>query len=147
MEFEQASVPGAREKLDISSDLNEQTKVRDFVRDFCANYMHLNPDKRLVWQLELAVNEALTNIIEHSYSGRDDQKIQIEADAFEDRIVFRLHHWGEFFEPPPVIQRPPLDGSHDRGFGLFLMYKCVDEINYFQDKDGTNVICLVKRSK
>jgi hypothetical protein len=42
----------------------------------------------------------------HAYHGRTDQRIQVAADAFADRIVIRLSHRGTAFDPGTV--RPPV---------------------------------------
>jgi anti-sigma regulatory factor (Ser/Thr protein kinase) len=93
--------------------------------------------------LELAVNEAASNIMKHAYHGRRDQRIGLEADAFQDRVAVRLHHLGDPFDPgtaPP----PALDGSRESGFGVYLITNSVDEVRYSRDDRGRNCIALVK---
>ena len=97
--------------------------------------------------MELAVNEAVSNIIKHACLGKTQQKIHIEADALDDRIIVSIYHWGKAFDPPKSTQLPELDGSQESGFGLFFIDSCVDEITYSEDKNGKNCIRLVKRTK
>ncbi|MEE9612996.1 MAG: ATP-binding protein [Desulfatiglandales bacterium] len=104
-------------------------------------------DEEGVWQLELAVNEAVSNIIKHAYLGRKDQTIQIEADAFADRFIVTIFYWGKAFDPPESVPLPTLDYSRERGLGLFLIENCVDEVNYSRDNSGKNSIRLVKNLK
>ena len=40
------------------------------------------------------MTEAASNVMRHAYGGRTDRRIQLEAEAFADRIVVRLHHLG-----------------------------------------------------
>lgn len=84
--------------------------------------------------------------MKHAYKGRTDQSIQIGAEAFADRVVLRLHHLGESFDPdtaPP----PAFNGSRESGFGLYLIDQAVDEVRYLRDQRGRNCICLVKNRK
>lgn len=101
------------------------------------------PHPEKIAQLELAVTEAVANIIEHAYAGRSADPVRIEAEAFEDGISFRIHHHGESFDPS-LAPPPPFDGSRDGGFGLHMINECVDEISYLQDEAGASYTRLVK---
>jgi len=135
--------PLAHAELDIQSDLAALRRVRTFVHDVC----HLLPDEILGDQeiagLELAVNEAASNIMKHAYHGRHDQRIQLDGEAYADHIAIRLHHLGDPFElgaaPPPV-----LDGSRESGFGIYLMTNSVSEVQYSRDDRGKHCIALVQ---
>ncbi|HKF64966.1 MAG TPA: ATP-binding protein, partial [Vicinamibacterales bacterium] len=93
--------------------------------------------------LELAVNEAASNIMKHAYHGRHDQRIQLDGEAYSDHIAIRLHHLGDPFElgaaPPPM-----LDGSRESGFGIYLMTNSVSEVQYSRDDRGKHCIALVQ---
>ena len=101
----------------------------------------LNEDD--VAALELAVNEAASNIMKHAYHGRTDQWIQLDADAFPGRVSIRLHHLGDSFDPA-AVSPPALDGSRESGFGVFLITESVDELRYSRDERGRHCITLVK---
>lgn len=147
MEDNKEVVSMAHSELEIASELSELVKARGFVRKFYQQYGNLELDEEGVWQLELAVNEAVSNIIKHAYLGRKGQSIQIEADAFTDRFIVSIYHWGKSFDPPESVPLPPLDYSRERGLGLFFIDNCVDEINYSRDDSGKNSIRLVKNLK
>src|SRR6185369_16743257 len=93
--------------------------------------------------LELAVNEAASNVMKHAYHGRCDQRIQLDGEAYRDRVAIRLHHLGDPFDPDTVPD-PSLDGSRESGFGLYLMNSSVDEVRYSRDDRGKHCIALVK---
>jgi anti-sigma regulatory factor (Ser/Thr protein kinase) len=82
--------------------------------------------------------------MKHAYHGRADQRIQLEADAFPDRVSIRLHHLGDAFDTV-AVSPPALDGSRESGFGMYLIGKTVDEIRYSRDERGRNCITLVKK--
>ncbi len=138
-----AERPLAHAELDIQSDLADLGRARAFVREVC----RLAPDEILgdheIAGLELAVNEAASNIMKHAYHGRRDQRIQLDGDAYRDRVAIRLHHLGDPFEldtaPPPA-----LDGSRESGFGIYLMTNSVSDVRYSRDDRGKHCIALVK---
>ena len=139
----EAQRPLARSELEIRSDLADLRRAREFVREFCRTVPQGLLDEDAVAQLELAVNEAASNIMKHAYHGRADQRIQLEADAFPGRVSIRLHHLGDSFDPT-AVSPPAFDGSRESGFGIYLITKSVDDVRYFRDERGRNCIALIK---
>jgi sigma-B regulation protein RsbU (phosphoserine phosphatase) len=138
--------PLTRSEREIRSDLKDLARAREFVRGFCRTLPGSPLDEDRVAELELAVNEAASNVMKHAYHGRTDQRIHLEAEAFPDHVAVRLHHLGDPFDPsaaPP----PAFDGSRESGFGVYLLTKSVDEVRYYRDERGGNCIALVKLYK
>jgi anti-sigma regulatory factor (Ser/Thr protein kinase) len=96
--------------------------------------------------LELAVNEAASNIMKHAYHGRTDQWIHLEGEAFLGRTLIRLHHLGDPFDPSKA-QPPVFDGSRESGFGVYLIMQSTDGVRYYRDERGRNCIELLKICK
>ena len=135
--------PQSRANLTIRSDVSELRRAREFVRGFCSDLPGKKLDEAYVGTIELAVTEACSNIMKHAFHGRTDQQIEMEADGFPDRIMIRLYHLGEPFDPSSVPQ-PRLDGSQESGFGVYLINRSVDGVQYYRDKSGRNCIALTK---
>lgn len=129
--------------LEIHSDLTQLQRVRDFVREVCRPLATGRLAPEAVAALELAVNEAASNIMKHAYQGRADQRIQLDAQAFPDRLSIQLHHLGDSFDAA-TVSPPAFNGSRESGFGLYLMAKSVDEVRYSRDDRGRHCITLVK---
>jgi sigma-B regulation protein RsbU (phosphoserine phosphatase) len=146
MEGPEGVFPLTHVDLEIASDLTELARVRAFVRTFCHDLPSPTLDEDHISQLELAVNEAVSNIMRHAYRGRTDQRIQVAADAFADRVCIQLYHFGETFHPE-MVKPPAFDGSREGGFGVYLIAQSVDEVRYARDEQGRNCICLVKNRK
>jgi anti-sigma regulatory factor (Ser/Thr protein kinase) len=136
-------VPIARAELEIDSDLRELRRVREFVRTFCRGLPGSPLAGDGVAELELAVNEAASNIMRHSYHGRADQRIHLESEAFPGRIAIRLQHLGDTFDPS-AVSPPDLGGSRESGFGVYLITRCVDEVRHYRDERGRHTIALAK---
>jgi serine/threonine-protein kinase RsbW len=120
--------------------------VREFAERFCRALPPPALAEDRIAQLQLAVTEAASNISRHAYHGHSGQTIQLEADAFADRIVMRLYHAGDSFDPTQVPP-PTFDGSREGGFGVYIIAQSVDEVRYFLDERGRNCICLIKYRK
>jgi sigma-B regulation protein RsbU (phosphoserine phosphatase) len=136
-------LPLACAELDIRSDLTDLSRAREFVRTFCHHLPGSPPDEDRVAELELAVNEAASNIMRHAYHGRADQWIHLEAQAFPGQVLIQLHHLGDPFDPS-AVPPPAFDGSRESGFGIYLITKSVDDLCYYRDVRGRNCIALSK---
>ncbi len=135
--------PLAHSAIDTSSALSELTTIRAFVRSFCRDAPPAGLEDTRLSQLELAVNEAASNIMRHAYEGRTDMPIRVEAEAFADRTVIRLYNTGKSFDPDRAVP-PSFDGSREGGFGVFMIAHSVEHVEYFRDSRGRNGLTLVK---
>ncbi len=133
-----------RATLTVSSRLSELEAVRAFVRAFCEKLPPPALSSHALNLLELAVNEAASNVMRHAYEGRENGQIVVEADANDERVRVRLRHEGKSFDPAHAAP-PTFDGSREGGFGVYLITQSVDEVVYGQDEDGQNSVTLVKR--
>jgi sigma-B regulation protein RsbU (phosphoserine phosphatase) len=138
--IEERQLPIARREMDISSNLQELRRVREFVCEFSRGLL----DEDSLGSLELAVNEAASNIMKHAYQGRADQWIHLEAEAFADYVSIQLHHLGDPFDPV-AAPAPALDGTHESGYGAYIISQTVDQVRYYRDERGRNCVELVKK--
>jgi sigma-B regulation protein RsbU (phosphoserine phosphatase) len=142
--IEEKQEPLVRTEIEIHSDLKELHRAREFVRNFCGSLPDPPLDEDRVAALELAVNEAASNIMKHAYHGREDQWIHLEGEAFQDYVSIRLHHLGDPFDPS-TAPAPVLDGSRESGRGAYIIAQCVDQVRYYRDERGRNCIALRKK--
>jgi anti-sigma regulatory factor (Ser/Thr protein kinase) len=92
----------------------------------------------------LAVDEATSNVMKHAYGGRTDQRIELTAEAFHDRVSVRLRHLGLPFDPS-AVPPPSFDGSRETGFGVFLIEKSADVVRHCRDDLDRRCILIEKR--
>ncbi len=79
-----------------------------------------------------AVEEVLTNIIRHSYEGKQDQWIEIEWKIFPERIEVEFRFGGKPVEIPEEkfdIQRK-IKERKKGGFGLEIIRKSSDSVEF-----------------
>ncbi|HLV80648.1 MAG TPA: SpoIIE family protein phosphatase [Chthonomonadaceae bacterium] len=142
----QYPIPDAHASITVSGALEDLASIRQFVRSFCRDLSPPGLEEEGVDALELAVNEAASNVMRHAYSGRADRRITIEMEAFPDRIVVRLQHRGEGFDPA-AVPPPDFDGSREGGFGIHIIQATMDAVDYSCDAQGTHCIRLIKMRK
>jgi serine/threonine-protein kinase RsbW len=121
--------------------------LRRFVADACGD---ARADAEERDALELAVDEACTNIVEHGYPLDDPGPVALafECDANELRVSIADH--GTPFDPE---QAPPVDTASrwsqrvPGGLGWHLIRSVVDTLRYDTGTDGTNRLTLIKRRR
>jgi len=100
-----------------------------------------------VHRIELAVDEACTNVIKHSYAYDGSQLYSVSC-TFDDR-TFTIHveDRGKPFDPeavPEPDRRSPLENRTIGGLGLFLIRETMDEVTHSRLPDGTKRLTLKK---
>ena len=100
-----------------------------------------------VFAVETAVDEAVSNIIEHAYNGIEDGMIECTCITDADSITIILQDTGKPFDPKTVPSpnlKAPLSKRQEHGLGLYLMQKWMDEVR-FEFCEECNRLVMVKR--
>lgn len=97
-------------------------------------------------QIQLALEEALTNIIKHSFAPGQLEDIDIEFTQLSLGLKVSIWVKGIPFDPAlfPIYSRKDLEEKlEDRGLGHYLISQVMDEYSYINHgKDGIEVILL-----
>lgn len=107
-------------------------------------------DPKACFHVELACDEAATNIIEHAYGGEDRGVITAAWEITADAFVVALHDTGRPFDPDqirPVAAIQPntaVDEVSIGGLGLHFMRELMDELYFHFDPAQGNQVTLVK---
>jgi serine/threonine-protein kinase RsbW len=129
-------------RLVVANKFSELERACEWVRGL-AHERALS--HRLAHGLELAVNEALTNIISYAYRDDAPHDIVVSLHAHADRITVEVEDDGTAFNPLEVpAEKPPasLDEARPTGRGIVLMRGFMDELRYLR-RDGWNVLTMV----
>lgn len=94
-------------------------------------------------QLELALEEALANVVHHAY-GDEGGPLDLMCGADEGAFLVEIADDGPPFNPLEVNESPvegDLDDLEPGGLGIFLILKLADEAAYRRES-GRNVLSL-----
>lgn len=103
-----------------------------------------------VYNIQLATDEAASNIIEHAYEKISDGILELSCDLQTDQIMIVLTDRGESFDPseiPLPDLKADLSARKIGGLGIFLMRKLMDEVHYEARADKRNVLTMTKRKR
>lgn len=131
--------------LHISAELKNLETIRRFVIE-SATALGVAPD--ILSKLQLAVDEAATNVILHGYRNQGQGTIEIEMEQVESDLVIRLRDEATPFDPTEVPLPDinlPLSQRKPGGMGIYLIRRCVDEIRHRLTSSGGNELTLLKR--
>lgn len=125
--------------------------IRQSVMDICAR-AGLSEFKTA--QLEMAVDEACANVIEHSYGGETSPTsnpnhpgLRINLMQCRDRIVVEIFDRGIGFDFDSQRSIDPdeyVREERQRGLGMYIIRKFVDEVTYERGTSAGNCLRLTK---
>ena len=121
--------------------------MREFV---CQAAEDAGMDEGESYKIQLAMDEACSNIIEHGGEEVGEEQLEITCTDADDRLMIMIRDHGEPFDPTSA-PAPDLvaDIKHRKigGLGIFLMRRLMDEIRYEQLGEAGNVLTLIKYRK
>lgn len=123
-------------------------RIREFVAGIAEEAGISDQD---IENIELAVDEACTNVIEHGYDPNEPNKditIRMEIDSV--KLVLTIIDRGKPFDPRSKKQadiKQLIDMKRDGGLGISLIKRTMDEIDYRTTPDGQNELILIKYLK
>jgi serine/threonine-protein kinase RsbW len=119
--------------------------ISDFIVG-AANRLGL--DERTSWQLQLAVDEAATNIIQHGYEPNAPGMITVTWKVEAPLVTVTLHDTGKSFDPtnvPAPNLDSPLEERQEGGLGLYLMGQLMDHVHFTFDEKRGNLLTMSKQ--
>ena len=144
------------ESLPITEVFPAQYEYLEEVREFVARKAdRLGLDSAGVYAVQLAVDEAFTNIIEHAYGGECAEEIECTCQITPVGLEIILKDCGSSFNPDEVPD-PDLDTELENrqvgGLGLYFIRRLMDEVQFSiqpeePGKPGCNILKMVKRKE
>lgn len=132
-----------KKQLIIQNEIAEITRLSQFIEE---TGKQLELDPKLIMNLNLVLEEAVSNVILYAYPKIMGQKITIDVEMKENMLIFTITDKGVAFNP---VQQADVDitlSAEERpigGLGIFLIKKIMNETEY-QRIDGANVFTLKK---
>jgi serine/threonine-protein kinase RsbW len=119
-------------------------EIRDLVADTARG---AGFSEKTIYSLQLAADEAASNIIEHAYKGVKNATIYITCDYKDNQIIITMLDTGKAFDSK-TVREPNLTADLAKrqigGLGVYLMRKLMDTVDYESSKSG-NLLTMTKR--
>ena len=135
----------ARLSLSMKTTLDELPRIGMEIEKF-ARGASWSP--RLEFQIRLAIEEVVVNVVNHGHERDGDHEVEIELASAPDRIDIEIIDDGRPFDPLTETPAPntdlPLPDRPVGGLGVYLVCALMDEARY-QREGGCNRLALVKR--
>ena len=128
-------------KLVLKNEISEIDTLAVFIREL-GEELGLTSD--LVFNLNLVLEEAVSNVILYAYSIEEQQEIYLSVTASENDLVFVLIDSGKEFNPtqaPDADVSLPAEDRRIGGLGIFIIRQIMNKVEY-QRIDGKNILTL-----
>ncbi len=127
-----------------------ETANLEIVREFVARIaQNMGFSEENIHRIELAVDEASTNVIRHAYknSKTNQEFLSVEVTTHEDRLEIDVIDAGKGFDPSQV-KTPEMDvylkEMKRGGLGLYLIKTLMDKVEYKIKPGVKNRVRMVK---
>lgn len=132
----------APQTLTLTNDLAEIPRLATFLEEFCAP---LDPTPKDSLALQLALEEIVTNVINHGYTDGQPHTFTVAlSSAAPDRVTVVINDDAIAFDPlarAEVDTTLPLEDRPIGGLGVHLVKKLMDTAHY-ERRDGHNILTL-----
>ena len=131
--------------LHVPSSTENLSMIRDFVKSIGTQSGMGDMD---VAKLEMAVDEACSNVIEHAYSADSTKEVSIRATVDDESVQIEVVDTGKGFDPSTVEQlklEELVSAKRAGGLGMRLMKSFMDEVHYEMLPGVKNELRMVKR--
>ncbi len=115
---------------------------RNVAREVCAVLADREVNEKILWAVELAVSEAVTNAMKYGCSDNGTSRVEIEFTIWDDRLEISILDTGSGFDWEKVVA-PDFSIPRESGYGLYIIKELMDEIEYTK-KETHNVLKLIK---
>ena len=143
--------------LNSASDLPSETQEiivypaqfenLDHVRDFVGSAAQkCGLDASAIYAVQLAVDEAFSNIIEHAYGGECLENIECKCQIADSGLTVTLRDCGTPFDPhavPDPNLTAELEERDIGGLGLYFIRQLMDQVEFNAIANGGHVVRMV----
>ena len=130
-------------KLVLTNEIAEINKLALFIEELGET---LNLTSELVFNLNLVLEEAVSNVIFYAYPKEEHQEIVLIAKMSNKSLIFVLTDSGKEFDPTQAPDTDVALSAEERkigGLGIFLIRQIMNKVEY-QRIEGKNVLTLGK---
>ena len=143
MEYKLRTLFSETSKLVIFNRIEELNKLSVFIEQ-TGERLNLTPE--LTMNLNLALEEAIANIIQHGKQKTTNELIEIIFSHNNDKLTFTITDNGEAFDPTDIADTDITLSAEERPIGklgIFLIKRIMNEVTYRRE-NGKNILTLTK---
>ncbi len=133
-----------QKNLTLANDIAQVPLLSEFVETTCEA---VGFDPATTMSINLAIEEAVVNVMSYAYPSGTKGLINIDAIANQARLKFIISDNGVPFDPTVVAEADTTLSVEERnigGLGIFLVRQIMDSVNY-ERIAGFNVLTLRKK--
>lgn len=130
-------------KLIIKNHVGELERVNKFIEEIGEE---LGLDMELLMNLNLVMEEMVSNVIFYAYPEGKTAEIELVAESNGKELTFMLSDQGKEFDPTAKEDADPDVNPMDReigGMGIFIVKNIMNQVTY-QRLDGKNLLTMKK---
>ena len=135
-----------RKRLVLQNDIEQVPQLALFVDEVCET---VGLDMAETMKLNLAIEEAVVNVMNYAYPQGTVGDINIEAKVDDHQLEFIISDSGTPFDPTTKAEVDTTLSAEERpigGLGIHLVRNMMDSINY-ERANGKNILRLIKKLK
>ena len=130
-------------KLIIKNHVGELERVNKFIEEIGEE---LGLDMELLMNLNLVMEEMVSNVIFYAYPEGKTADIELVAESNGKELTFMLSDQGKEFDPTAKEDADPDVNPMDReigGMGIFIVKNIMNQVTY-QRLEGKNLLTMKK---
>jgi len=130
-------------QLTLHNDVQQIELLAEYI-DSIAEAAGIEPS--LAMSLNLALEEAVTNVIMYAYPEGTDGTVDIITEVNDGQLTFIIKDSGKAFDPTQKEDADVTLSAEERsigGLGIFLVRQIMDSVDY-QRIDNQNILTLKK---
>ena len=133
-----------RKEIIIRNRVEELEKVNQFIEEICEE---LGLDMELQMNLNLVIEEMVSNIIFYAYPEGVEADIELVVESDGKVVTFLLSDQGREFDPTlkndADVDTNPIERECLGGMGIFIVKNIMNEVTY-QRLEGKNLLTMKK---
>ena len=127
----------------LPNDTQEVPQLAAFVDEVCETQGF---DPTVTMQMNLAIEEAVVNVMEYAYPPGTQGNVNIEVHSDDKQLTFTITDNGIPFDPTGKADADTTLSAEERpigGLGILMVRRIMDTVTY-ERVDGQNVLTLTK---
>ncbi len=133
-----------RISLVLKNNLEELERLAAEVSAWCSRQAL---SEEVDYQVNLVLDEVVSNVIRHGYRDKRQHEIQVNLDFQDGELIIQVEDDGVHFSPlqvPPPDITKPINERPVGGLGIYMVRKIMDSLDYRRET-GRNSLIMKKR--